>query len=271
VIRPTLILAGYSLRRMGPMLFGLGLLLAAFQFLLTQVAGYLLRNSAFSQLSMLMPDFVRSIAGPSALAFMSFSGIVALGYFHPVIIASLVGLMIAIATEPAAEVETRFVDLTLARPLTRIHVITRTLLVLVVSTTMTLGLMTAGTWAGLFCCAPADAPPVPAELIASLAISLAAIMACWAGVTLAIASAARRRAVAGALAGAAALAAYLLDYLGRAWEPARVPSAVSPFHYFDPMSLIGGQRLNGWNIGVLVGIAVTGAAVGYVVFARRDI
>jgi hypothetical protein len=271
VIRPTLILAGYSLGRMRPVLFGLGLLLAAFQFLLTQVAGYLLRNSAFNQLSMLMPDFMRNIAGPSALGFMSFPGIVALGYFHPVIIASLVGLMIAIATEPAAEIETRFVDLTLARPLTRIQVITRTLLVLVASASMMLALMTAGTWAGLACCAPADAPPVSADLIASLTIGLAAVMACWAGVTLAIASAARRRASAGAIAGAAALAAYLLDYLGRAWEPARVPSAVSPFHYFDPMSSIGGQPLSAWNIGVLVAIAATGATIGYVVFSRRDI
>ena len=271
MIGPTLILAGYSLRRIRPMVCGLGLLLAAFQFLLTQVAGYLLRQSAFNQLSMLMPDFVREIAGPSAVAFMSFPGIVALGYFHPMIIASLVGLMIAIATEPAAEVETRFVDLTLARALTRVQVITRTLIVLVVSGSLVLALMTAGTWTGLTCCTPGDAPPVSAELIASLTINLAAVMACWAGVTLAIASAARRRAVAGASAGAAALAAYLLDYLGRAWEPARLVSTVSPFHYFDPMSLIGRQPLSRSNIGVLVGIAVTGAVIGYVVFSRRDI
>lgn len=271
MIRPTLILAGYSLRRMRGMLIGLGLLFGLFQFLLTQVASYLQTNTAFEQLSMLMPEFVRNMAGPSALAFMSFPGIVALGYFHPMIITAAVGMMIAIATEPAAEVETRFVDLTLSRPMTRGQVIARTLLVLVVSGAVMIGAMAGGTWVGLICCVPRDAPPVPPALIGSLAAGLAAIMACWAGVTLAIASGARRRAAAGAAAGVAAIAAYLLDYLGRAWAPAAPFSVVSPFHFFDPMAAIGGQPLSTWNVGVLLAIGAIGAAVGFVVFARRDI
>jgi hypothetical protein len=271
VIRPILILTAYSLRRMRGVLVGLGVLLALFQFLLTQVAAYLLRQSAFNQLSLLMHVFFRSIAGPSALAFMSFPGIVALGYFHPMIIASLTGLMIAVATEPAAEVETRFVDLTLARPMTRVQVITRTLLVLVVSGGAMLASMAGGTWVGLACCVPADAPPVSVALIASLAGGLASIMACWAGVALAVASSSRRRAAASALAGVAALAAYLLDYLGRAWEPAAPTSVVSPFHYFDPMAAIGGQPISGRNVGVLVAIAAAGATIAYGVFSRRDI
>jgi hypothetical protein len=200
-MRATLILAAYSLRRMRGMLAGLGLLLALFQFLLTQVASYLQANTAFDQLTMLMPEFVRNLAGPSALAFMSFPGIVALGYFHPMIITAAVGLMIAIATEPAAEVETRFVDLTLSRPMTRGQVVARTLLVLLVSGAVILGAMAGGTWVGLSCCVPRDAPPVAPALIGSLVAGLASIMTCWAGVTLAIASGARRRAVAGAVAG----------------------------------------------------------------------
>src|SRR5437762_10762230 len=115
----TLVLVGHSLTRIRGALIGLGLLLAGFQFLLTQVATYLMRQGAFTQLSALIPDFVRTAAGPEALAFMSFGGIVALGYFHPIVIAALVGLMITIATEPTGEIETRFVDLTLARPLRR--------------------------------------------------------------------------------------------------------------------------------------------------------
>ena len=98
----TFVLVGYSLRRIRGLLIGLGLMLAAFQFLLTQVAAYLMRQSAFSQLSALIPDFVRTAAGPSALAFMSYTGIVGLGYFHPVVLTSLIGLMITIATEPSA-------------------------------------------------------------------------------------------------------------------------------------------------------------------------
>jgi ABC-type transport system involved in multi-copper enzyme maturation permease subunit len=269
--RRTLVLMGHSLRRIRGALIGLGLLLTGFQFLLTEVATYLMRQGGFNQLSALMPDFVRTAAGPEALAFMSFSGIVALGYFHPVVIIALVGLMIAIATEPAGEIEMRFVDLTLARPVSRQETVTRTLLVLVVAGCAMLGLMVAGTWTGLACCAPIDAERPSFGTIVSLAITLATIMMSWAGVALAIAVMARRRSVAGAVAGVLALGAYLLDYLGRAWEPAAGVSRLSPFHYFEPMTLVMGQSLNLADAAVLVAVGFAGSVVSYAVMVRRDI
>jgi ABC-2 type transport system permease protein len=246
-------------------------MLAAFEFLLTQVAAYLMRQSAFSQLSALIPDFVRTAAGPSALAFMSYTGIVGLGYFHPIVLTSLVGLMIAIATEPSAEVEMRFVDFTLARPLARFHVMARTVVVLAVAGTATLVAMVAGTWVGIVCCGPPGSERPSLGLLLSLAGTLAALMACWAGIALAVAAGARRRAVAGAVSGALALAAYLLDYLGRAWEPASAFAAWSPFHFFEPMMLIMGDPINSRNLAVLAGIGAAGMLTGFVAFARRDV
>lgn len=271
MIRRTLVLTSHSLARIRGVLLGISLMLAGFQFLLTQVAGYLMTRGAFNQLSALIPDFVRTAAGPSALAFMSFSGIVGLGYFHPVVMAALVGQMIAIATEPAGEVETRFVDLVLARPVARFDVILRTVLVIVISGTLMLAAMTLGTWTGLTCCAPAGAETPPLRLILSLALTLASVMICWAGVALAIAAAVKRRSVGASLAGILALAAYLLDYLGRAWDPARAISSLSPFHYFEPMALVMGQPLDLTNVSVLAGIGLAGVAIGSVVFARRDV
>ena len=267
----TVVLAAHSLRRIRWLVGGIGVLLAGFQFLLTQVAEYLFRRSAFGQLSALVPDFVRTAAGPSTLAFMSFTGIVAFGYFHPIVLGSLVGLIIAIATEPAAEVETRFVDLTLARRLTRASAVTRTVLVALVAGSVVIGLMMAGTWTGLACCTAGDAPRPSAGLIGSLALSLGSVLVCWGGVALALAAGARRRATAGGTAGALALAAYLLDYLGRAWEPARAISIISPFHYFEPAALVAGQSLSASNLAVLAGIGAIATAVAYVLFARRDI
>ena len=269
--RRTLVLAGHSLRRLRGVLIVLGLLLAGFQFLLTEVASYLLEQGAFSPLAALIPDFVRTAVGPSVLGFMSFKGIVSLGYFHPIVLTALVGLMIAIATEPAGEVEQRFVDLILARPLTRLELISRTVVVLIAAGGLMLLLMVAGTFSGLACCAAANAEQPAPESVLALAVSLASIAAAWAGITLAIAASVRRRAVGGAIAGVAAFAAYLVDYLGRAWEPAAPLGTISPFHYFEPMPLIMGARLSVWNIAVLSVIAVAGAAVSYAVFARRDI
>ena len=267
----TLALAAHSLRRIRPIVLGMAIVLGGFQFLLTQVAVFLMRNRAFGMLASLVPDFIRSLAGPSMLAFMSFGGVVSLGYFHPIVLASLVGLAIAVATEPAAEVEKRFDDLLLARPVARHQVITRTVTVLVSVVAALLLVMTAATWSGLACCTPATAGRPAAALIRSLAAALGAIVLCWGGVALAVASASRRRATAAGITAVAALAAYLLDYLGRVWDPARLASRLSPFHYFEPMALLAETPLSGGNVGVLLTVAAAGVAAGYAIFARRDL
>ena len=267
----ALVLARHSLRRSAPIVIGMAIVLAGFQFMLTQVAVYLMRNQAFGLLASLIPPYIRAMAGPAMVAFMSFGGVVALGYFHPIVLASLVGLAIAAGTEPAAEVETRFSDLTLARPMGRHDVITRSVIVLVVTIAALLAVMTAATWIGLACCTPATAERPRFALIGSLAVSLGAIVWCWGGIALAVAAGARRRATASGLTAVATLAAYLVDYLGRIWDPARLASRLSPFHYFEPMTIISGGPINLANLAALGGVAVAGIAVAYVRFARRDL
>jgi ABC-2 type transport system permease protein len=270
-VRSTLVLAAHSLRRTRSIVIGMALVLGGFQFLLTQVASFLLRSGGFSLMPSLVPDFIRSMAGPSVLTFMSFAGVVAFGYFHPIVIAAHLGLAIAIATEPAAEVETRFADLTLARPIARHQVITRTVVVLVAAETTVLLIMMAATWAGLACCTPADAPRPAMATIRSLAIMLGTVTLCWGGLALAAASGARRRATASGAAAVAALATYLLDYLGRIWDPARRLSTLSPFHYFEPSSLVTGAPLNARDVAVLVAIGLAGTIASYSIFSRRDL
>jgi ABC-2 type transport system permease protein len=249
----------------------MAIVLAGFQFLLTQVAVFLMRNQAFGMLSSLIPDFVRTMAGPSMVAFMSFGGVVALGYFHPIVLVSLLGLAITIGTEPAAEVETRFGDLTLARPMPRHAVITRSVVVLVTAIVSLLVAMTAATWTGLVCCTPASAERPTFALIGSLATALGAVALCWGGVALAVAAGARRRATAAGVTAVTTLAAYLVDYLGRIWDPARIAGRLSPFHYFEPMALIAGDAISGSNLAVLIGIGAAAVAIAYVRFARRDL
>jgi len=270
-MKSTLLLAQHSLARLRAMLVAVVVVLGAFQFLLTQVAAYLLKSGGFTLMPSLVPDFIQQMAGPSMLGMMSFQGIVGFGYFHPVVLASHIGLAIAIATEPAAEMETRFGDLTLARPIARHQVITRTVVLLAGVEALLLLVMTASTWTGLACCTPAGAPRPPAAMIRSLALLLAAITLCWGGLALAMASAVRRRANASGAAAVAALATFLLDYLGRIWSPARLLSALSPFHYFEPTTLIMGGGIEWREVAALIAIGAAGAAVGYAVFSRRDL
>ena len=271
MMRAATVLALHSLKRVRVVAIAMAAVLVGFQFLLTQVAVVLDRNQAFGALSSIVPDFMREMAGPSMLAFMSFSGIVALGFFHPIVLASLLGLTIAIATEPAGEVETRFDDLTLTRPVPRGAVIARTVLVMAIVGGAILLLMTLGSWTGLTCCTPASVQRPSIGLLRSLAIGLGAIVWCWGGLALAAASAVRRRSVAAGLTGIAALAAYLVDYLGRVWNPLSRVSPLSPFHYFEPMALITGAPLNVTHLAILVGIGVAGAFTAHVIFGRRDL
>lgn len=267
----TWLLLLYSLKRFRTTLLTMGLLLSGFQMILIVVARSIQSTGGFEQLTALLPPFARELMGPSLTSFMSFAGIVCLGYFHLSVMGSLVGLAITIATIPTSEIETGFMDLILARPLARHWIVTRTIFALIVSTVLLLAMMMTGTWAGLETLAPKSVTWPSVKLVSSLATNLSLLMLAWGGVSLAIASASRRRGVAGAIAGLLALAAFLLDYVGRLWQPAESVAWLSPFRYYSPFELVMGNPLPSKNLLVLVGIAAAGCVTAYVLFTRRDI
>lgn len=261
----------HSLKRVRVLVVTIGLLLAGFQVLLILVAGSIERSNSFEEMSALIPDFMRELMGPSLTSLMSFGGIVCVGYFHIAVMGSLVGLTIALATEPAAEIELGFMDLILSHPLARAWVIARTVVVLVICTFFVLALMMSGTWAGLYWLAPEGAEWPTPHLIRSLAINLGVLMLCWGGITLAISSISRRRSVAGGIAGLLALTTFLLDYVARAWDPAKKVGWLSPYRYYNPMDLVMGLAIPAHNLWTLGGIAFVGIGLAFLLFSRRDI
>jgi ABC-2 type transport system permease protein len=267
----ALLLLSYSLKRIRTLVLTMGILLAAFQVILIVVARSIQESGGFEQLSALLPPFARELLGPSLTTFMSFAGIVSLGYFHVAVISSLIALSIALATMPTSEIEIGFIDLLLARPLPRHWIITRTIIALILSVAILLFLMIAGTWTGLEALAPKDVKWPSMKLILSLAINLGLLMLCWSAVALAIGSASRRRGFAGAFGGLLALATFLLDYVGRLWQPAESAAWLSPFRYYSPFDLVMGNPLPVKNLVVLGGIAGAGFVSAYILFARRDI
>ncbi|HET6372410.1 MAG TPA: hypothetical protein VFG76_03835, partial [Candidatus Polarisedimenticolia bacterium] len=182
-----------------------------------------------------------------------------------------VGLMIALSTEPAAEIETRFVDLILSRPLARHWIITRSTLLPAVGIAVVLSLMLAGTWLGLTWLAPEGAVWPPTRLIALLALNLAALMFCWSGLAALLGSMSRRRAVAGATAGLLALATFFIDYVARVWAPAAYVAWLSPFHYFNPFELVMGKPIPPSHLWILAAIAVISFALAQLVYHKRDV
>jgi hypothetical protein len=271
VLRGTLTLLRHSLGRLRGLVAAMAVVVALFQVLLVRVAGTIQETAGIGALAAFVPPFLRQMAGEALFSFTSFAGIVCLGYFHPMIIAALCGLVIAAATEPAAEIETRFLDAVLVRPVPRLAIIGRSGVVLVLLPVLVVLAMMAGTAAGLHWLAPAGAQLPGARLIASLAVNLAALLVCVGGWALAVAAAARRRTVAGAIAGVATLVLFLVDYLARAWKPADAVAWLSPFHYFRAMELLMGRPLSLSHLAGLLGAAAVGMALAGLVFARRDL
>lgn len=261
----------HSLGRVRALVLAIGALLAWLQLVLIVVAGSLESSGQFAQLAKLLPPFVQAMLGPSMTAFLSFGGIVSLGYFEPGVIFAVVGLAIAVGTRIAVEVETGFVDLILARPVPRHLLVTRAMLVALLSVGTVVALMLAGTWIGLATLAPADAERPSTGLILSLAANLGLLGLTWSSLSLAVACASRRRGVAAGISGVSALVLFLLDYVARLWEPAQRLAWLSPFHYFDPLAMVMGAELPGRHLIALSAMAAGGLAASYVFFLRRDI
>jgi ABC-2 type transport system permease protein len=266
----TLLLV-HSLKRVRTLVLSMGIVLAGFQLILIVVARSIQKSGGFEEITTLLPPWFREMLGPSIAGFMSFAGIVSLGYFHLAVMGSLVALSISVSTMPASEIETGFMDLILSRPLDRHWIITRTIIVMTLSIVFVLALMMTGTWVGLETLAPKITGRPSAKLILSLATNLSLLMLCWSGVALAIGSASRRRSIAGGISGLLALTTFLLDYVGLLWKPAEPTAWLSPFRYYRPFDLVMGTPLPVKNLVVLAAIAVAGFISAYVLFSRRDI
>lgn len=267
---PVVLLA-HSIRRARTLVLALGTLLAIFQVLLVQVARSIERSGAFEQIGRLIPEFVREVVGPAFGSFMSFNGIVSLGYFHPVVMAVLIASVISLATMVTGEMENGFMDLILSRPLARHWLITRSIILGMLGVAAPLALMLLGTTVGLGMLAPKELTGQTLRLVLALAGNLGLLMLCWCGVALAISSAARRRGTAGWAAGLVALGTFLLDYVGRAWKPLERFCWISPFRYYSPFDLLMGKSLPMTNLLVLAAIAAAGFALAYFFFRARDI
>ncbi|MGE5361619.1 MAG: ABC transporter permease subunit, partial [Bacteroidales bacterium] len=202
--------------------------------------------------------------------FMSYTGLLAFGYFHPMVVAALVGLAVALGTEPAAEVETRFLDLVLARPVARRSIVARSVLLVVVTPAIIILAMVLATLVGLRWLTPATIH-LRVGLFVGLAVNLWAVVLCAGALALATASIPRRRTTAAGIVTVFLLVAFLVDYLSRVWKPATRVSWLSPFHYFDATAMVMGRPLPTWHIAVLLATAAAAVGLAFALFARRDL
>ncbi len=110
-------------------LLGCIAVLTGLQVVIVGQASALEENNSFGRMAELVPGFLQRGLGSQALLLVSFKGTVAFGYFHPVVAAVISVLAVYFVTEPAYEVESGLVDLTLARSIPRHVIVTRSIVV----------------------------------------------------------------------------------------------------------------------------------------------
>jgi ABC-type transport system involved in multi-copper enzyme maturation permease subunit len=264
----VLVLLRHSLRRRRAFLLAAMGVLFLFQVLMVAAARALDGSGLFSAIGGLVPEFLQQW---TSIVAGSFQGLVLFGHSHPLVVLLVIGLAITTATETSEEIESKFVDVLMARPVSRSAPINRSILALLVVITGATASLVLGTWSGLLLLKPSAAVSPRPQVVLAMAGDLALIALAWGGIALAITALSTRRVTAGAISGLLVFATYVLDYVGRFWHAASTLARVSPFHYYNPMQIIGGALPRGSDAAVLASIALAGCLVAHVVYARRDL
>jgi ABC-type transport system involved in multi-copper enzyme maturation permease subunit len=250
---------------------GVLIVVAGIQIVIVGQAAAIEHTRGFSRMAEFVPAFLQRGLGSRSLILMSFQGTVAFGYFHPVVAVLVAVLAIYFATEPAHEVESHLVDLTLARPVPRHIVVTRALLLAVLLVVVAVTLMGVGTRVGLRLFAEPSFAAPPAGRSALILAHLAAVGVCFGAFGLAVAAGAKRWVTAFATAAFTVVTLYLIDFLAIGWPFMRTIAWISPFHYYDGLGILAGDAAPGRDLTVLLSAAAAFVVVAYVRFNRRDL
>jgi ABC-type transport system involved in multi-copper enzyme maturation permease subunit len=264
-------LVARSLSRARGMLAGVAALLAAFQLALVLQAASYAEQGTFKTLGRMIPPFIQRWLGDGIVALGSFQGMVAFGYFHPVVVL-IVSMMAAfLASDPAADVEERYVDLLLARPVPRHWLVTRSALLAFAGPAGLALVMMTSTWTTMFVSGspPAEWPAL--RTVATLAAHLVLVGSCVGGLSLLLSCGARRRAGGFAPAAIATVAMYFVNVLAASWAPARVLDRFSPFHYYQGATILAGLADPSRDLLVLGAATAALVAAAYWRFSSRDL
>jgi ABC-type transport system involved in multi-copper enzyme maturation permease subunit len=264
-------LAGRSITRVRGILLGVAGLLSAFQVALVLQAASYDQQQMYETLAKMTPGFIQRWLGENIVSLASFGGIVAFGYFHPVVVLLTAALAAFVASEPAAEVEEGHVDLLLSRPVARHWLVTRSAALSLFSALLIVGVMMTSTWTAVALFSPPSARGPSPILILTLAAHLAAVAWWFGALSLALAGMARRRVAAFAPAAIVAAGLYFVNLLAASWKPARMAAVLSPFHYYEGTQIVAGMSNPARDLSLLLSTAIVLVGVSYWRFRTRDL
>lgn len=215
-------------------------------------------------------NLIKSLTGADISEMISINALGSFVFVHPVILTVTWASIIAAATRViAGEIDAGTADLVMALPLSRWQLYISVSAWPVVCCVLMVGCMWIGIWMGD---RVADMDH-PIDVLSLWRVALNAVVMHSAVVGIAMlcsASATRRGRSTGIVIGILVVS-FLLNSLAAFWPKIESVAVFGLLHYFRPFVIVRDSRLEPWNIGVLLSVAVVTWTVGGVIFSRRDI
>lgn len=252
-----------------PLLLAVMAAAVLFEVLVVFVIAQLDRTAGLQQFIQTMLPPAMQILVFEQFGWASFPGAVAFGFQHPLTLVAACALVIVLASIPAAERESGWIDLVLARPVTRVRYLLTHLLLIVIAALLVPAALLAGAAWGLHL---ADGPgELPWTRYIPAAVGLACLLLLVGGYALMFAAEARRRGIAVTRAVAITLLFYWLHFMGGFWDALQTARWLSPFRYYDPVRASIGEGLGWRDPLLLLGLAAACICLAVNGFRRQDL
>jgi ABC-2 type transport system permease protein len=239
--------------------------IAAFEFILTELAPAPNEVSWVSAIITTLPPSIRALAGNDVA--LSPAGFLALGYAHPFFMILLSVWVVRVSSAGVAgEIGRGTMDLLASRPVPRWHFVAAGFACLVFGLALILVTAWTATAAGL------RLRPLNTTATAFVPVVLSAglLFAAWGGVGLAISATRRDGGQAITWITAVLAASFVLDYLARLWAPIAWMRPLSLFRYYEPQAILA-SGLAPAAVVVLVATTLAALAVAVSAVVHRDL
>lgn len=223
-------------------------------------------NSGYDEILQNMPPELQALFGGVSMGTpMGYLSVELYSFFLPaILIAYAVGRGAACV---AGEEEGHTLDLLLAQPVSRASAYGQKAVAVVLGVV----LLSAASWLTTAALrGPSDMADLSLAGVAAVTVQQGLLALTFGAVALAVAVAAGSRSLGLAVAGAYAFLGYLVEGLGKSVDWLGQLRPLSPWHWYSASEPLQ-TGLSGLDVGVALGLTLVVAAVGMVLFQRRDL
>ncbi|MCF7974872.1 MAG: ABC transporter permease [Phycisphaerae bacterium] len=256
-------------RQTFPTWFGMAGVIFLFQIAVCTIVHDDNRVQAFLQLLKFLPPFIKSMLGGETLQAGNISGLIAIGYNHPLVMILYMLYAVGVPTSLlAGEVQRGTMELILSRQTTKTQVYTCVGLITVIGMFAMVLVMFLGTTAGTHMYTFKQ--DVPLDDFFKIAINGGLMASAVGGIAL-LAAACFRRPVAVSVTVTYLVLMYFTSFVSEWWPRLAFLSPATLFHYINGFDIFVKHVWPVRDMAVLVTVMIAATVLGGIVWQRRDL